>query len=293
MMNGIRRTGKILLRIIRTVLNGIDRLPEQVGSLYLKILPQRSRAKLMGTLPFLVRARFHKDVVCYVASETEYKRSQQIMAPEMLDWIRNFKNGDVFYDIGANVGMISLFVAKECSGSVKVFSFEPSFSTFASLTKNVQVNHLEKIVSCFQIALGESTKLGTFNYAGLEPGDALHALNTQKNYRRESFEPVFQQPILSCSLDYLVDKFNLPIPTHVKIDVDGTEWEILRGFEQTLKGGKVSSLFVEIVDLSEEDERTRNIVQFFNELHYQCRGRFIHNKTLVFPRISDYLFVKA
>jgi FkbM family methyltransferase len=293
MKSSIRRTGKFILHMIRIVLNVVTQLPEQVGRLYLKILPTKSKAKLMGTLPFLVRARFHKDIVCYIASGTEYKRSQQVLSQEMIDWIQNFREDDVFYDIGANIGMVSLFVAKECNERVKVVAFEPSFSTFTSLTRNVQVNHLGRTVSCFQVALGESSGLGMFNYAGLEPGDALHTLNTQINYRREIFEPVFQQPILSFSLDNLIEEFNIPVPTHVKIDVDGTEWEILQGFEQTLKGGKVSSIFVEIVDLSENDERTRNIVGFFERLRYQCQGQYMHNKTLEFPRISDYLFVKT
>jgi len=267
-------------------------LPEWLGQFGINILPAESRARILGDLPFTREAKFHPRVWCYISNDVEYRRSKKVLSSEMLNWINGFKEGDNFYDIGANIGMFSLFTAKYWHGKVEVIAFEPSFSTFTSLMRNVAINHLEDTISCFQIALGKSTRLGKFNYTSLKAGAALHTFDTFKNYRRDAFTPVFQQPMLCYALTDFIKEFDLPIPTHIKLDVDGTELEILHGAESILKNSKTESVMIEIVDLSEHDERTLSIIQFFNQLGYKCQERFLHSISLDFPRISDYFFVK-
>jgi FkbM family methyltransferase len=259
----------------------------------IRALPPERKARIIGNLPFVGNAKFHPKIRCYVSNDVEYARSQRVLSAESHEWIYGFNEGDIFYDVGANIGMFSLFTAKHWQGNVKVLAFEPSFSTYASLVRNVAINGLENIISCFQIALGESTHLGNFNYSSLEAGAALHSLDTKLNFRREVFTPVFQHPVLSYALNDIIREFDLPLPTHMKIDVDGTELEILRGAEQILNGHPMRSVMIEIVDIRENDERTAAITQFFSRLGYECHAKFLHGNSLKFPRISDYVFVKS
>jgi hypothetical protein len=58
------------------------------------------------------------------------------------------------------------------------------------------------------------------------------------------------------SIDDFVARFAPPFPGHVKIDVDGLEWAILKGAERTLRDPRLSSILVELPadDASEREQ---------------------------------------
>ena len=61
--------------------------------------------------------------------------------PFTVEWIeRSIKPGDVFYDIGANVGAYSLIAAKVTGNGARIFAFEPSAATFHDLSRNILHN---------------------------------------------------------------------------------------------------------------------------------------------------------
>jgi len=165
--------------------------------------------------------------------------------PETIEWIeRSFSPGDVFYDVGANVGAYSLVAAAFWEGAVRVVAFEPSAANYARLVHNLALNGLERFVTPLPIALGEKTALATLHYATLEAGGSLHVLNSTRDYRNVEFKPRMSCPTLVYDLDRLMELFGLPPPTHLKLDVDGTELEILRGAARTLRS--VRSILVEL-----------------------------------------------
>ena len=59
----------------------------------------------------------------------------------MLEWIDEFGEGGAFYDIGANIGIYSLYHAVTKSG--KVYSFEPSVFNLRQLAKNISINDFD------------------------------------------------------------------------------------------------------------------------------------------------------
>ena len=64
--------------------------------------------------------------------------------PETIEWIDNFKKDSVFYDIGANVGLYSIYAS--ISKNSKVFSFEPSFFNLELLARNIYSNKINNKV---------------------------------------------------------------------------------------------------------------------------------------------------
>src|SRR5688572_26330757 len=61
--------------------------------------------------------------------------------PETVAWIEsNMRPGDVFFDVGANVGAYAFVADTVAGGNCDIYAFEPSYSTFAALVANVRLN---------------------------------------------------------------------------------------------------------------------------------------------------------
>jgi FkbM family methyltransferase len=163
--------------------------------------------------------------------------------PFTVDWVEQFvKPGHVFYDVGANVGAYSLIAAKHTGGKAKIFAFEPSFPTFRDLCQNVILNGCEDSITPLPIALWSGKGLKTFHYATLDAGAAKHGLHLGA----DSSSSVYRERVLTLRLDHLKTVLRLPRPHHIKIDVDGPEFEVLRGADETLSHPKLRSIIVEI-----------------------------------------------
>ena len=86
---------------------------------------------------------------------------------------RNLKRGDIFIDIGANIGLFSIAAAYKVGESGKVFSFEPTYQTFNQLIENIDLNNLKNV---FAFNYAVSDKDGELNIAINDDDDS--ALNT-------------------------------------------------------------------------------------------------------------------
>lgn len=166
--------------------------------------------------------------------------------PGTVQWIEEwFRSGEVFFDIGANVGSFSLIAFRFLGGRTRIYAFEPGFMTFPQLCRNIHLNRADQSIAPFQVALSNRTGVSAFHYRDLKPGSALHALEVPRDWRGKGFEPVLSLPILSYRLDDFIRQFELPGPNHLKIDVDGMEYQILQGAEQTLRSPTLRSLLME------------------------------------------------
>lgn len=195
--------------------------------------------------------------------------------PYTVEWIESrFKPGDVFYDVGANVGAYSLIVFKFLSGQTQIYAFEPGFVVFPQLCRNIYLNGASKAVVPLQIALAHQTSITPFNYQNLIPGGALHSLGAAIDYLGKDFQPVLSLDTLSYRLDDFVEQFGLQIPNHIKIDVDGAEYQVLQGSEKILGRQEVRSVLVEV---NEERVGGGDIVRFLEERGFVLRGRGAEN----------------
>jgi FkbM family methyltransferase len=162
--------------------------------------------------------------------------------PFTIDWIhQRVGEGDVLYDVGANVGAYSLIAAKKPAGGARVFAFEPSATTVATLCHNVVLNDVADRVTPLPIALSNTTRLAAFSLRDLEPGAARHVLDGAPDG-----DTRYQQPVMTFGLDDLIETFRLPLPNHIKLDVDGGELEVLEGASKTLASPSLRSMLVEV-----------------------------------------------
>ena len=167
--------------------------------------------------------------------------------PVTIDWIDTFDSKDVFWDVGANIGIYSLYAAK--AKGVLTLAFEPTAFNYAVLCDNIRLNHLEDRISAYCLALSDSSQIGTIVVADDEPGAAVASID-------DAGVGSLKQAVMVLSIDELIDHLAPPFPNHIKIDVDGVEIRILEGSDSTLADPRLRSLLVEI-DERDQDAPAR------------------------------------
>ena len=177
--------------------------------------------------------------------------------PETIDWLDGFTADDVLWDIGANIGLFSLYAAAE--RSCTVLAFEPSAANYAVLARNVQRNALESRITAYALALAGETCLGILNLDSTAIGTAMNEFGRAGDKSRYSTNT---QPhghgMVGFTIDEFISRFAPPLPTHIKLDVDGLEWPILQGAIATLRSPRLKSIIVEL-SITDRAERERSI----------------------------------
>lgn len=183
------------------------------------------------------------------SNQTELMRAHSFASkePETIQWLIDELHADsVFWDIGANIGLISLFAAAIHPTS-KILAFEPAAHNYASLCENIFINKFEN-VRPYSIALGmDQIGFVDLHLSKIEAGSAIHNIGKASPWSISG--SVFKQPCVSVSIDELIANHNFPQPTILKIDVDGAEIMILKTACNALKN--VNTLLVELDALDE------------------------------------------
>jgi FkbM family methyltransferase len=174
----------------------------------------------------------------YVASAVERFHSDE---PETLKFIDQVSDGETLWDIGANIGIYSLYAALR--PAVSVYAFEPSGFNFGVLVEHIALNEKSACIKPLCIALGDKTGIAELNMTNIESGHAGNALGEARN-QFENFKTVFTQSIPAYTIDDFIEQFHLQAPDHIKLDVDGIEPKILAGAEKTLRN--VKSILIEV-----------------------------------------------
>lgn len=181
--------------------------------------------------------------------------------PLTLNWIDKFiKDGRIFFDVGANIGVFSIYAALR-HPTLKVFAFEPEYSNLHLLKENLVNNNLFKRISPFSIGLDKKCGLSYLNVQDPTPGAALHTVSEAViHVTREGKKVLFREGIVVCSLDQFCEYLGV-YPNFMKIDVDGTEREILEGGIKTFSSSEFQSLIIEC----KKDEVLRKDCNIFLE----------------------------
>lgn len=169
--------------------------------------------------------------------------------PETLEWIDSFGDDDVLWDIGANVGIYTLYAAT--GHNVRVLAFEPSAVNYTLLNRNIEMNGLDGRVQAYCVAFSEKTGLDALNMQNTEFGGALSSFGEAVDNHGKHFKPSFRQFTVGYSIDDFIARFNPLFPNHIKIDVDGIEDKIVAGAAKTLSDPRLKSVSVEL-DASRE-----------------------------------------
>ncbi len=151
------------------------------------------------------------------------------------EWfLRDFLRSDmVVIDAGANVGYMTLIVARRVQPQGAVHSFEPVGSTFDLLSRNIQENGLEKIANPNKRALGDTTGDSVF-FDRCERHSDLNRRSARDEVHRPGDGWQSTEEVLTITLDDYVREKALPRVDLLKMDVEGSEMLLVKGAGQVL-----------------------------------------------------------
>jgi FkbM family methyltransferase len=163
----------------------------------------------------------------------EVWRAQSLLEkePGTIAWLDRLQPGDVFYDVGANIGVYSLYAAKR---GAKVYAFEPNAINALHLARNAKANGLD--ITVVNMVVGQSESRATFHYRSLRPGSNGPALASTGDAAKATVEMGATK--LSHWIEYDAGE------VFVKVDTDGDEVDVLHGMVDGLSD--VSSLQFEV-----------------------------------------------
>jgi len=182
--------------------------------------------------------------------------------PETLEWIEEFgANGAVLYDIGANIGLYSIYHSVLNKG--KVIAFEPSFFNLKLLVKNINLNSTQDFITVITTPLTSHNGASNFQYEDDTEGQALSAFGVDFGYDGKSINSNLSVNVIGSSLDSLIESKTIEdSPDLVKIDVDGIEHLILSGAINTFKRKSCKSVLVEVnEDFLEQSIEVKRILE--------------------------------
>lgn len=162
--------------------------------------------------------------------------------PDTIEWIAGFEPGAVFVDVGANVGMYTIWAA--VTRRSRVLAFEPEAQNYALLNRNIMRNAVGDLVVAYCTSLSDKSGFGQLALSSLRAGESIHQFSP--NAEAEAKHAVFLQGSYASTLDILVSEGFVPVPDHVKIDVDGIEPKIVRGAAKTFSDTRVKSVLIEV-----------------------------------------------
>jgi FkbM family methyltransferase len=218
-----------------------------------------------------------------------YRLNSCVKEPETVQWIEaNIKMEDVFYDIGANVGAYSLVAYANSGKKCIVYAFEPGSNTFATLCENISLNSFNEGIFPIPLALDNITKMKKLIFSSSESGAASHTIIDTNQTGKNISQNQKNQIILCFTLDDAIKIFHLKSPTHIKIDVDGNELNVLMGAEATFSNIKLKSVLIEI---DERNLSSKKIFIFMKKHNFLIWARFPKDQNKL--TISNYIFGRA
>jgi FkbM family methyltransferase len=145
---------------------------------------------------------------------------------------RTLKEGQVLFDIGANVGYYTLLASRAVGDRGRVVAFEPFIRNVAFLARHVAMNHLSNVI-LMPYALSCVAGLTEFKPGRNNALGCLAGVGSERDAAdRDQRSPSVAVP--STTLDDFVAHHGL-VPDAVKIDVEGAELLVLQGARQTLR----------------------------------------------------------
>jgi FkbM family methyltransferase len=177
---------------------------------------------------------------------------------------KSCKPGAVIIDIGAHIGLFSVIASQVTGKTGKVYAFEPAPSTYALLQKTVGINHAEQVIETFQKAVGKETGKITFFVSD----DQADNSNSLVNYKAD--RSLHGIDVAVTSIDNFVKEKNITSLNFIKIDVEGAEYDTLRGAADTFRNLKpVCIVAIHPEPITAKGDKLEDIYDFIASCNYR------------------------
>jgi FkbM family methyltransferase len=210
--------------------------------------------------------------------------------PETLEWIDALPPDAVLWDVGANVGLYSVYAAKH--RNARVYAFEPSVFNLELLARNANLNHVSDRICIVPLALSDASGPSQLRMTSTDWGGALSTFGRDFGWDGKAIAQVFAFQTYGLTMDDAVQRLGLSQPDFIKMDVDGIEHIILAGGNAVLRS--VRGVLIEINDsFKEQAERSSQLLsgaglQFVAKRH----SSILESSTEGFQRTFNQIWIR-
>ena len=172
-----------------------------------------------------------------------------------LDIIRKcLQPGDIFIDVGSSIGLMTLTASFAVGKGGKVLSFEPDTKRYENLINSLAINKIENTVA-FNYGLGMEKKSARLYKDRCSPS----LVEVDRNAPNEIARIV--------SLDSVLKKKGIPTVKFIKIDVEGYEYEVLKGAENLLKSPNAPIICIEYTKNMARNSKIQDVFDFIKNIN--------------------------
>src|SRR5262245_55018226 len=239
-----------------------DYVKKQFGLLLYRLLKlaPRSRARLQTGFTkkmsdSTLAVKTPKGTLIFVLlGKTSGGRAMTVLTkqPATIEWIDSFQPGSVFWDIGASVGVFSVYAA--LATDTRVVAFEPAAVNYYLLSANCEANKLQDRVDCLLVGVGRQRSIARLEVSQFRPARSF----SFRGKRHQPYES--RQAAVVLSIDELVEEYGVPCPNYIKIDAPGASEDIIAGATRTFRRPEVRQIHLELRDSSKGGQRILDIL---------------------------------
>ena len=240
-----------------------DYAKKQFGLLMYRLqkLPPRSRARLQSDftqkmVDATLAVETPKGTLSFVLlGKTSAGRAMTVLTkqPATIDWIDSFQPQSVFWDIGASVGVFSLYAG--LATDARIVAFEPAAVNYYLLSANCEANRLNDRVDCLLVGVGRQRSIARLEVSQFRPARSF-------SFRGKRDEPyASRQAAIVLSIDELVEEYGVPCPNYLKIDAPGASEDIIAGAARTFRRPEVRQIHLELRDTSKGGQRILDMLK--------------------------------
>ena len=233
-----------------------------------------------------------EELIYNIKNKTTLWRAQTLYTKEPITirWIRRFGKDKVFFDVGANVGVYSIYAAK--ISKAKVYSFEPESNNFNTLIENIISNKLMGMINAYPIAISDKSGFTSLYLSEFDIGSSHHMVDKELDHNLKEVKYKNKQGIFKSSLDELIKNWRFPIPNYLKIDVDGIENIIIKNSTFLLKSTELESVLIEINKNRDEDTEIISILESMGFKYNKDQVEESTRKSGSHKGYAEFLFYK-
>jgi FkbM family methyltransferase len=236
----------------------------------LKLFYKSIKFLRLGNSPVLIKIRVPKydyKFYCRINKADFMTREDEI--------IEHFtpKQEDIVVDIGAHIGRYTIIASKRVGINGKVVAIEADPSNFEMLNRNIKLNQLTNVIPLNYAVYSKETKLKLY----LPEKESGYTIYNTIMTSRARIEDKFVE-VNANTLDYLLqlNQIREEQVNWIKIDVEGAEFEVLKGATNVLSKSKNIALLIEVHNLSDGTALYRPIVEFLNLYNFKIEFEKSH-----------------
>jgi FkbM family methyltransferase len=251
---GIKRTFALLLAV------SLEQIMKRTG----KKLPKESVIEVNQSemIVYPRKGAIHKDLFVY--------KKREPLCTDYLLRANVIKKGDTVLDIGANIGYYALAEARAVGEKGTVYAVEPVKSNFELLNRNIKLNNFTN-VPAFQCAFGDKNK-----EAEIFVSDKSNLCAISKD--AVGGEILEVQPVTMMTIDeFIKDK---KTPKLIRMDVEGYEYEILKGMSNTLKSDIKILMELHSIPKYLSPKKLDELYQILEENNFRAKFVVFENKII-------------